>query len=257
MKAWLSAGLVLSAMAATCDATAEPTNVTVRVIARDAMFVGDLVEGAQVTITDASSGEMLVQGVTAGQPGDAARIMDTARKRGAPLAVETDARFDATLELDEPRYVQVMAFGPLTDPATATRTSMTQWVVPGKHLTGGDGWVLELAGFLVRANLNAVSVGLAEAVAGVAVETEVMPMCGCPVKPGFYWDAGKYEVAALVKRGEARIGRFPLHYADTASDFSGTVSLTRPGLYHITVYAFDPASGNTGVDQVTLTVVDE
>ncbi|MBA3564275.1 MAG: hypothetical protein H0W33_09765 [Gammaproteobacteria bacterium] len=183
--------------------------------------------------------------------------MDAPRKRGTPLAAETDAHFSATLELDEPRYVEVTAFGPLQRREGATKTSMTQWVVPGRHLTGGDGWVVELAGFFVQGNLAASSVSRAEAGAGVTVEAEVVPMCGCPVKPGFYWDADEYEVAALVKRGDTPIGRFPLQYADTASDFAGTFSLTAPGLYDITVYAYDPESGNTGVDRLTLTVADE
>ena len=257
MSARLSAGLVLAGLTAASSVAAEPTHITVRVIARDAMFVGDLIEGAQVTVTDAVSGEMLAQGVTAGEPGEAKRIMDVPRKRGTPLAVETDARFSATLELDEPRYVEVTAFGPLKQREGATKTSMTQWVVPGRHLTGGDGWVLELAGFFVQADLAASSVSRAEAEAGVTVEAEVVPMCGCPVKPGFYWDADEYEVAVLVKRGDEPIGRFALHYAGTASDFTGSVPLTRPGLYHVSVYAFDPASGNTGVDEVTLTVRDE
>lgn len=220
------------------------------------MFVGDIVEGAQVTVTDAVSGEMLAQGVTAGQAGDAKRIMDVLRKRGVPLAEEMDAYFSATLELDEPRYVQVTAFGPLQRRESATKTSMTQWVVPGRHLTGGDGWVIELAGFFVQGNLAASTVSQAEAGAGVTVEAEVFPMCGCPVKPGFYWDAESLEVAALVKRGETQIGRYPLNYTDTASDFAGTFPLDLPGLYDITVYAYDPLSGNTGVDRLKLTVTD-
>ncbi len=257
VNARLSAGLILSGLTMSGSVLAEATDITVRVIARSAMFVGDLVDGAHVTVTDAVSGELLAQGVTAGQPGDAKRIMDAPRKRGTPLAAETDAHFSATLELDEPRYVEVTAFGPLQRREGATKTSMTQWVVPGRHLTGGDGWVVELAGFFVQGNLAASSVSRAEAGAGVTVEAEVVPMCGCPVKPGFYWDADEYEVAALVKRGDTPIGRFPLQYADTASDFAGTFSLTAPGLYDITVYAYDPESGNTGVDRLTLTVADE
>jgi hypothetical protein len=233
---------------------AEPTEITVRVIARDAMYVGDLVEGAQVTITDAVSGEVLAQGITAGAAGDPERIMDVARKRGAPMATESDARFDATLDLDEPRYLQVTAFGPLQRRDSGTRTSMTQWAVPGKHLTGGDGWVIELAGFFVRGDLASTSVSLAEASAGITVKAEVVLMCGCPVKPGFYWDADRYEVGALVKRGESQVGRYPLPYADVASDFSGTLPFELPGVYDITVYAYDPSSGNTGVDRLKLTV---
>ena len=252
----LAAGVMLSALAMPGNVIAEPTDITVRVIARGAMFVGDLVAGAQVTITDAVSEEVLAQGVTEGQAGDAKRIMDLARTRGEPFAGQTDAHFSATLELDEPRYVQVTVFGPLQRRASATKTSMTQWVVPGRHLTGGDGWVIELAGFFVQGNLAATTVSRSEARAGVTVEAEVFPMCGCPVKPGFYWDADSYEVAALVKRGATLMGRYPLRYADTASDFAGTFPLELPGVYEITVYAYDPLSGNTGVDRLSLTVME-
>jgi len=61
-------------------------------------------------------------------------------------------------------------------------------------------------------------------------------------------------VGALVKRGESQVGRYPLRYADTASDFSGTLPFGLPGVYDITVYAYDPSSGNTGVDRLKLTV---
>ena len=49
-------------------ALAEDTNITVRVVARNAQYVGDLVHGALITITDAASGEMLVQGTTREMP---------------------------------------------------------------------------------------------------------------------------------------------------------------------------------------------
>ena len=248
--------LLLSIPMMAARTMAEPTEITVRVIARHAMYVGDLVEGAQITVTDAVSGEVLAQGVTAGAAGDPEPIMDVARKRGDPMAGETDAQFSATLDLDEPRYLQVTAFGPLQRRDSATRTTMTQWVVPGKHLSGGDGWVIELAGFFVQGDLASTFVSLDEARAGVAVEAEVAPMCGCPVKPGFFWDANDYEVAALVKRGESQVGRYPLPYAGTPSDFAGTISFELAGVYDITVYAYDASSGNTGVDSLKLTVTD-
>jgi hypothetical protein len=236
------------------SAVAEPTDITIRVAARGAMYVGDLVEGAQVTLSDAESGEVLAQGVTEGGAGDPERIMAAARKRGEPMAAPGDAQFSATIDIDEPRYLQVTAFGPLQRRESATRTTMTQWVVPGKHLTGGDGWVVELAGFFVQGNLESAFMNLEQASEGVTLEAEVAPMCGCPVKPGFFWDAGSYEVTALVKRGEAEIGRYPLRYAGSASDFAGNFSVELPGVYDITVYAYDPSSGNTGVDRLELTV---
>ncbi len=162
--------LLLCAILLPADyARAEVTNITVRVVARNAQYVGDLVEGAFVTITDAVSGEVLAQGITSGNVGNLQRTMRTPRKRGEPMATKGDAKFAATLDIDEPRYIQVSAYGPLDKRFTANRASATQWIVPGKHVTGGDGWVLELPGLLVSPNLAASTVPLSKAEARFAV----------------------------------------------------------------------------------------
>ncbi len=238
-------------------ARAEATNITVRVLARNAQFVGDLIDGAFVTITDAASGEMLAQGITSGDAGSPNRTMRTARQRGEPMAAKGDAKFAATLDIDEPRYLQVTAYGPLDKRFSPNRASATQWIVPGKHLTGGDGWVLELPGLLVSPNLAASTVRLSKAASGILIEAEVMLMCGCPIKPGFYWDTKDYEVVAIVRRGDDDVGRFPLRYAGAASEFATQFTPQLPGVYDISVYAFDSASGNTGVGQVELTVTED
>ncbi len=73
--------LLLFALVLLADsARAEVTNITVRVIARNAQYVGDLVDGAFVAITDAASGEMMAQGITSGAAGNPERTMRTARK---------------------------------------------------------------------------------------------------------------------------------------------------------------------------------
>jgi len=238
-------------------ARAEVTNITVRVVAKNAQYVGDLVDGALVTITDAASGEMMAQGITSGAPGNPKRTMATPRKRGEPMAAKGDAEFAASIDIDEPRYLQVTAYGPVGKRFSANRASATQWIVPGKHITGGDGWVLELPGLLVSPNLVASTVSLAKAASGVGIEAEVMLMCGCPIKPGFYWDPEEYEVVAIVRRGGVEVGRYPLSYAGTASDFETQFAADLPGVYDIYVYAYDSASGNTGVGKVELTVTED
>ncbi len=249
--------LLLFAVVLLADyARAEETEITVRVIARNAQYVGDLVEGALITITDAASGELLAQGITSGNAGNPERTMRTPRNRGVPMAAKGAAKFSATLDIDEPRYLQVTAYGPLDKRFTANRASATQWIVPGKHLTGGDGWVLELPGLLVSPNLAASTVPLSKASSGIFINAEVMLMCGCPIKPGFYWDPKDYEVVAIVHRGDEDVGRFPLNYAGTASEFETQFTAHVPGIYDISVYAYDAASGNTGVGQVELTVTD-
>lgn len=239
------------------QARAEATNITVRVIARNAQYVGDLIDGAFVTITDAASGEMLAQGITSGAAGNPKRTMGTARKRGEPMAADSDAKFTATLDIDQPRYLQVTAYGPVGERFSANRASATQWIVPGKHLTGGDGWVLELPGLLVSPNLDASTVLLSKAASGIVIDAEVMLMCGCPIKPGFYWDPTDYEVVAIVRRGDVEVGRFPLSYAGAASEFETQFTTRLPGVYEISVYAYDSASGNTGVGRVELTVTED
>lgn len=62
------------------------------------------------------------------------------------------------------------------------------------------------------------------------------------------WDAATYEVKALVKRDGQAAGTVTLAPGAAASSFEGTLELTAPGAYEVTLYAFDSANGNAGVD---------
>ncbi len=136
---WLAAGPLV----------AEPTRITVRVLSKGAKFVGTSMGGARVTIHDATTGELLAEGTTSGRTGDTSRIMVEERKPGMELSSEGSASFEATLDLARPRLLRVTAYGPLAQLQAANTVSSTQWVIPGKHITGGDGWLLELPGFAV------------------------------------------------------------------------------------------------------------
>jgi len=131
-------------------AWAVPTEIIVRVKTKDAKFLGTNMGGALVTIKDAHTGELLAKGRTAGSTGSNERIMETPHRRGVPLSDETSAKFLAVIDLEEPRLLQVEAMGPLSGLQAANRASNTQWVLPGKHITAGDGWMIELPGFAVK-----------------------------------------------------------------------------------------------------------
>lgn len=64
------------------------------------------------------------------------------------------------------------------------------------------------------------------------------------------WDAAKYEVMALVKRDGQATGTVRLAPGKMTSSFEGVLEVTTPGTYEVTLYAFDPANGNAGVDSV-------
>lgn len=254
-KRILAAGLVaIATVVAGTPALAEPTDVTVRVLSRDAKFVGTSMGGVRITLRDEQTGEVLARGVTQGGTGNTSRIMHTDRGRRATLADDSAAGFSATLELERPRLVEVEAYGPLAQPQAAHTVTATQWVVPGRHLTGGNGWMLELPGFVVDVLSPAAHSTLAGGVERVRVESAVMMMCGCPIEPGGLWDANDYEVSMTVHHNGRAMAEIPLTYAGETSRFAAEIPVEGSGVYEVVVHAYDPENGNTGVDRTTFIV---
>ncbi len=131
------------------QAIAVPTQIIVRVKTKDAKFLGSSMGGALVTIRDADTGEILAKGKTTGSTGNTDLIMKRPKTRGLIISDEKSAKFIATIDIDEPRQIEVTAFGPLAQRQAAGKVSSMQWIVPGKHITAGDAWILELPGFVV------------------------------------------------------------------------------------------------------------
>jgi hypothetical protein len=259
MKRLLAAGIALGMAfmaVATAPAAAVPTEVTVRVLAKGAKFVGTSMGGVRVTLRDADTGELLASGVTAGSTGDTKRIMVEPHEPGAPYSTEGSAAYTAVLDLTRPRLIEVSAMGPLGQRQAANRVSATQWVIPGKPLTGGDGFLLRLPGFAVDVLDPPSHHRFKGAPVEVKLRANVTMMCGCPVTPGGLWDADKFEVAALLMKDGKQVGTMPLEYAGSASQFEGTWKVGAPGVYEAVVYAYDPADGNTGLDRTTFMVTE-
>jgi hypothetical protein len=252
----LSFGIALAAMAsaAPAPALAEPTEITIRVISKDAKFIGTSMGGMRITLRDAHTGEVLARGLTEGGTGNTPRIMQADGRR-AQLSDNSTAKFVAILDLSEPRLIEVEAFGPLAQVQGAHRAVSSQWVVPGKNVSGGDGWVLELPGFVVDVLGPPAHMRLpVKTTTSVDVRANVVMMCGCPIEPGGVWNARKYEVMALVSRDGKRVHTVNLTYAGTTSQFAGSVPIDAAGTYEVLVYAYDPANGNTGLDGTTFIV---
>ena len=246
--------LALAGALAPAAALAEATDVTVRVLSRDAKFVGSSMGGVRITLSDAQTGEPLATGLTSGGTGDTSKIMHDDRGRRARLADDSAAAFRTTLDLERPRLVEVKAHGPLAAPQAAHTVTSTQWVVPGRDLSGGDGWVLELPGFVVEVLEPGGHTALSADAGAVQVRASVEMMCGCPIKPGGLWDADGYEVAMTLHRDGERVGEFGLDYAGETSRFEGRVPIDGAGTYEVVVHAYDRETGNTGLDRTTFVV---
>jgi hypothetical protein len=237
-------------------AMAVPTQVTVMVRAKDAKFIGSSMSGALITIKNADTGELLAKGVTTGTTGDTEKTMNRPLQRGGALSDEKSARFHATIDISEPTLLEIRGYGPLAQRQSAGTVSVTQWVVPGKHINNGDGILLEMPGFVVDILAPPAHLQLSKGNLPRKIElrANVIMMCGCPVTPGGVWDANRFEVGALVKKNGTPGGGFPLSYAGEPSQFVGSLEVREEGVYEVTVYAYDPSNGNTGVDTTTVVV---
>lgn len=227
---------------------AQETEVMVRVKAKDAKFIGTSMGGAKVIIKDSNTGKILAEGLTSGSTGNTEKIMETPVTRGAHLSEGNTAGFLAKLDIEKPVLVTVEAFAP----GSADIKSSTQlWVLPGKDITG-DGLVIEIPGFIV----DVLSPQAHERIGKdnkIDITANIIMMCGCPLTAGGMWDANKYEVSAVISAEGAEGKKIPLKITDKPSTFKGAVNLT-PGNYELLVYAFDPATGNTGLGKTNFIV---
>ena len=71
--------------------------------------------------------------------------------------------------------------------------------------------------------------------------------------PGGLWDSSKYEIKALVKYEGGIIDSVSMHFAGP-STFRGEAIVKAKGRYEMIVYAYDPQTGNTGVDKTAVQV---
>ncbi len=235
-------------------AVAEETRVDVRVISKGAKFIGTSMGGVEITIKDAATGELFARGVTAGTTGDTDKIMNDRSKHHAAVSTPDAAVYAAKLELDEPRRLEIAARGPLAQPQAINTVTLTQWVVPGKHLTGGDAMTLEMPGFVVDVLAPPAHQKRTVSDTPIELRANVTMMCGCPIEPDGLWDANRFEVAAIVKRNGKTLRQVPLRYAGSTSQFAAEFKLDEPGPYEMIVYAYDPKNGNTGLDRTTVVV---
>lgn len=184
--------IAIAALIAATPALAVPTPVTVRVISQGAKFIGTGMGGVLVELSDASTGASLAKGRIDGGTGDTAKIMNGS-PRGAAIADDKSAKFDAVIDLDQPREVRISVLGPLQPAGAAVAHVSTRWLIPGQPVVG-DGWVVELPGLALTARREAGQ-----------VVADVSMLCGCPIAPGTLWDEKRFEVKAWVGGNAVRM----------------------------------------------------
>ncbi len=231
------------------------TKVIVRAKSKDAKFIGTSMGGVLVIIRDSETEEILSKGFITGETGDTKKIMLEPHKRGAVLSDETAAKFETTIDIDEPKLFTVEVYAPYAQGQSKIKSTTQVWLIPGKDIVG-DGIIVEIPGFAVDALTPQPheTFKLKEGKVAIPIKANVVMMCGCPVEPGGIWDANKYAVKAIVKHNGEVIDTLPLSYANKTSTFEGKLDVTKEGVYELIVYSYDPDTGNTGVDKTTFKI---
>jgi hypothetical protein len=248
--------LAMSAVAGlSAAAPGIPTDLVVRAKARDAKFIGSSMGGARVRILDADTGKLLAEGLTEGATGNTDLIMKAPHTRYTAIG-EGAASFKATLDIDKPVFLTIEVLAPHVKKQARVLATTQTWLVPGKPQVG-DGLVVEVPGLVVDILGPGTHAVVPLAKATVEIKANVVMMCGCPLTPGGLWDANGIEVSALIERDGKADQTLRLAPQELMNSFATAFSPKAPGNYQLTVYAYDPRTGNTGVDQTRFVVTEK
>jgi hypothetical protein len=226
----------------------QSTSVVVHTQAKDAKFIGSSMGGVSVTIEEEATGKILAEGITKGSTGDTNRLVSDPQERYETLHTEGAAKFEAHLSLNEPTFVTITATGPLAQKQSTITVSTQLWLIPGKDITG-DGIVLEMPGFAVDILQPQAHEGNSNE--AITITANAVMMCGCPIEPGGLWDSDEMEFTAIISKDGKKVSEKPMEFTGKTSTFETEFTPPESGAYQITVYGFDPRTGNTGVDKTT------
>jgi len=244
--------VLFSLLSISLTVTAEETTIIIRAQAKDAKFIGSSMGGALVIVKEHHTEQILSKGYTQGGTGDTDRIMKQPHTRDHQLSDENAAGFKAIVDIERPTFVTIEVYAPFSKKQATALSSTQLWLIPGKDILG-DGIILEVPGFVV----DILSPQTHESIDGklnqVSIRANVVLLCGCPVTVKGMWDAEQYEIAAIIYKDGKKYKTVPLGIQGKASTFGATLELEE-GSYEIEVFAFDPQSGNSGLDKVNFSV---
>ena len=237
--------LVATVLLLNFAALATPTTLVVRAKAKDAKFIGSSIGGARIIIREAVSDRILAEGFTEGSTGNTERIMKQPHQRHQLLSDQETAAFVATLDLDKPTLLTIEGYAPWQYPQARINVQTQVWIIPGKHITG-DGIVLEFPGLLVEI-ANPQTLETLSPEKEVLLTANIVMMCGCPLTKDGLWNAEEYEVQATIRNDGKELVSIPLHITSKANTFAAHFLPKEKGNFELTVYAYHPLTGNTGV----------
>lgn len=242
---------MLALFAFCANTFATETKVMIRAKAKDAKFIGSSLGGAHIIVRNTLNGSILAEGNTEGSTGNTDLIMRTAHNRYAQIADDKTAGFLAVIDIDEPTFVRIEVTSPTNKKNAQIHASTELWLLPGKDILG-DGVVVEISGFIIdilQPNTHQYIPLEAVSGSGLQIKANIVMMCGCPIQKDGLWDSNLMEVKAMVQKDGVAYGEITLDNPEQ-NIFEGILEVKETGYYQITVYAYNPKTGNTGVEKI-------
>ncbi|GAB4198763.1 MAG: hypothetical protein Tsb002_33860 [Wenzhouxiangellaceae bacterium] len=239
------------------------TPITIRVQARDGMFLGpDSYQGAKILIKDAHNNTVLASGSTnSGDSGSRSdNYIDDASlfpiiTPAAPqpvihwvVASDSTVNYTTTLTLSKATLLKIEVTIPLPAEQSDQLVTVTQWVEPGQALTNGAGFVIDVPGLWVQPQATAQG-------HSIDVTAKVTMMCGCKIEDGTPWVPADFDVVARILHAgdEKPIAETPLSF-QSESIYTGQLQAPGSGAYTLLVYALQHSTTNQGVARLPLTI---
>ena len=235
---------------------AQTTKIVIRARAKDAKFIGTAIGSAYVIVRNNLNGQILAQGLTKGASGNTDVILKKPILRNQPITDTATAKFVAVVNITEPTFADIEVIAPVNRKNGTKKVTTQVWLIPGKDILG-EGIVVEIPGFILDVlspsthefiKLDTIKNGELKFKASLVLE------CGCPISKGGVWNSDDITVNAIVKIEGVKKGEVPLHLTDHNNIFEGTVKIKEKGDYELDVYAYDPKTGNTGVDRINFVI---
>ena len=223
------------------------TELLITVKSSDAKFIGTQTGGAHVIIRNRKTGDVIADGMTYGSTGDTDTIMAQSIERDAKFTAPETAKFQFSLEFWEPTPVTISAS------ANGVSASFDTILVPEKDYTTGNGIMIEIPGFAVDILSPAPNSSYDHnAKTPVSLEANIMHLCGCKIEPDSPWPPERYEVDAYVYKEGLLVTKFEMPYAGEPGIYASNITIPIPGIYKLTVVAFDKHNKNVGMDTTSI-----
>ncbi len=237
--------------------SATETKVMIRAKARDAKFIGTSLGGAHVIVRNKLNRQILAEGNTTGSTGNTDLIMKTAKVRGNAITDDQTGGFMATINIDEPTFVNIEVVSPLNSKQSQAVVSTELWLIPGKNILG-EGIILEVPGYIIdilkpRTHQYISLKTIRDK--PFRFQANIVMMCGCMIEKGGVWNSDEIEVKGILKKDGKFVHNVDMSLVST-NLFEGSYPIDAPGNYELVMYAYHEKTGNTGVDKVNYVIFE-